>query len=479
MLIPNAIAGTPVAELLGRIESAADARGLFVKREWVSAGWESEAKYTVLRGEKAMITLALGGAEGKTLRAKSSAFLQGLLTQIEEIPTLDQDELPTEPITGNFLLTDAHRAKLHDWNVRWDKSTKQWVSPKTHEQEALAFLADRAAVSLGRLTRDQEQIVKSMVPAGDRQMSEFGDTRWEYAILVKHESAVREALRRNDTWVSLGSDFPREANDDLREAGARWDGSRWTARLEDQAAAETIIARYKQVAAKEREREIAALKEGREAEKAAGIVRWSNGSGYGAESIAIGELIYRAVERNKVSLADHGGEALWYMITECDSTYYREDGMSFGVGDDSGRIYHYAARPATEAEYAEAEAERLEREARREAKAMVTAALRDPALFGRSGGEYPSRNADGSMLWLQGEEVVIHPNDLHGGGDWFVIDADGSYLWYVQNNGADGDDWSRDNVSTGGAGAIGFRYQRTPERDLIIEAARAARKGVQ
>jgi hypothetical protein len=36
-------------------------------------------------------------------------------------------------------------------------------------------------------------------------------------------------------------------------------------------------------------------------------------------------------------------------------------------------------------------------------------------------------------------------------------------VWYVQNNGADGDDWSANNVRTGGAGAIGWRVGRTEE----------------
>ena len=29
-------------------------------------------------------------------------------------------------------------------------------------------------------------------------------------------------------------------------------------------------------------------------------------------------------------------------------------------------------------------------------------------------------------------------------------------IWYIENNGMDGDDWSRNNVMTGGAGAIGW-----------------------
>ena len=40
----------------------------------------------------------------------------------------------------------------------------------------------------------------------------------------------------------------------------------------------------------------------------------------------------------------------------------------------------------------------------------------------------------------------------------------GEYIWAVTNNGMDGHDWSRNNIRTGGAGAIGHRYSRAPER---------------
>ncbi len=50
---------------------------------------------------------------------------------------------------------------------------------------------------------------------------------------------------------------------------------------------------------------------------------------------------------------------------------------------------------------------------------------------------------------------LFDTQDIYGGGDWFVIDPE--YLWYIQNNGMDGDNWGLNNVRTGGAGAIGWR----------------------
>lgn len=67
----------------------------------------------------------------------------------------------------------------------------------------------------------------------------------------------------------------------------------------------------------------------------------------------------------------------------------------------------------------------------------------------KSTGEYPAgpNNPDGERL--------IDSQNVYGGGEWFVIGPE--WIWYVQNNGADGDNWSQNNVRTGGAGAIGWR----------------------
>ena len=74
----------------------------------------------------------------------------------------------------------------------------------------------------------------------------------------------------------------------------------------------------------------------------------------------------------------------------------------------------------------------------------------------------------------QGTEIEISGSRtrLYGGGVWVVIEPDGQHFWYVENNGADGDDWSRNNVSTGGAGAIGYRVPYTEEAKILIEVAK-------
>jgi len=54
---------------------------------------------------------------------------------------------------------------------------------------------------------------------------------------------------------------------------------------------------------------------------------------------------------------------------------------------------------------------------------------------------------------------LFDTQDIYGSGDWFVVGPE--YLWYVQNNGMDGDNWNLNNVRTGGAGAIGYRVPAT------------------
>lgn len=58
---------------------------------------------------------------------------------------------------------------------------------------------------------------------------------------------------------------------------------------------------------------------------------------------------------------------------------------------------------------------------------------------------------------VEGEKIQ-HPKrheNIYGGGQWWIIQKD--WIWEIHNNGMDGDDWSRNNVNTGGAGAIGVR----------------------
>lgn len=55
--------------------------------------------------------------------------------------------------------------------------------------------------------------------------------------------------------------------------------------------------------------------------------------------------------------------------------------------------------------------------------------------------------------WHQPEgERLLDTQNVNGGGHWFVLSGDD--IWFVMNNGRDGDNRSRNNVTTGGAGPL-------------------------
>jgi hypothetical protein len=157
------------------------------------------------------------------------------------------------------------------------------------------------------------------------------------------------------------------------------------------------------------------------------------GSGYGYRGWVVGEVV-----RGK--RPEH--PAFLY-VCKVGSDYYREDGMSFGVGDESGRVYWARCREAT-AEEAGPLIAVEQRQAR--IKAIEVRVKEIEGLIWS--GVYP----EGTDNIPEGVKVFDTAN-IYGSGEWFVVGE--TRVWHVRNNGMDGDDWSHNNVRTGGAGGIG------------------------
>lgn len=201
-----------------------------------------------------------------------------------------------------------------------------------------------------------------------------------------------------------------------------------------------------EAASKERERE-----EKSEASKYPYV--FSVGSGYGGREFKEGEVV-----RSPSANIGKGWPEYLYVL-KAEKRYVREDGLSFGVGDDSGYIYTAYCREATADEAMPVIVQEQARLKKNEAKAEVD---RMVAMFRREGQRPPGANRVGGTWYLfRGANTVIV-----GGGEWFVVD--GSDVWYVQNNGSDGADWSQNNVMTGGAGAIGWRIRDKDIADYIV-----------
>lgn len=76
----------------------------------------------------------------------------------------------------------------------------------------------------------------------------------------------------------------------------------------------------------------------------------------------------------------------------------------------------------------------------------------------RNGAEYiSSEEADEISSLPKFKFPTWQGSDIYGGGRWMHVKGDDLYLVY--NNGHDGDDWSRNNYGTGGAGAICYKVK--------------------
>lgn len=101
--------------------------------------------------------------------------------------------------------------------------------------------------------------------------------------------------------------------------------------------------------------------------------------------------------------------------------------------------YVYALSPATEADLTRiAEQKRIANEP----KVLKDLIINHPQVT------QPKHNAGTLLL------STVTP---YGGGDWFEINEAAGEIWYCKNNGNDGDYWGDNNVTTWGAGAIGWR----------------------
>jgi len=179
----------------------------------------------------------------------------------------------------------------------------------------------------------------------------------------------------------------------------------------------------------------------------------SEGEGYGGYERHIGE-VFAAPKR----FQDKGD---WLIVVkELSPQYYREDGLSFGVGDDRGYIFKHVVRPATDDESLPARMKKEKGKVQQETRVALRKLIDDI----QKKGERP-RGSGGESIKVDGEELE-NPMDkgspAYGGGSWFIFQS--SYIWFIRNNGGDGDDWGQNNVRTGGAGAIGWRVHR--DRDL-------------
>jgi len=243
-----------------------------------------------------------------------------------------------------------------------------------------------------------------------------------------------EQMKHSDKRIDL--QVPYEKKDDAKQHGAKWDRDRRTwfyvgDKLPDELKKYTYEGKVEQENVKTEEN------------KKQGNFQISEGSGYGGTPHTKGEVLWNKQNgTGKQYLAD--APEFLYVLENSTSEYFREDGLSFGVGDDSGSIYTTSVRTATEEESKELKSEIKKKQVKKLSLLVLKAIEEEIKKTGtRPGG---TNKVEG--------EVFHDTQNIYGGGEWFIVQPD--KIWYIQNNGMDGDNWANNNIATGGAGAIGW-----------------------
>ncbi|GIW06342.1 MAG: hypothetical protein KatS3mg060_1147 [Dehalococcoidia bacterium] len=162
-------------------------------------------------------------------------------------------------------------------------------------------------------------------------------------------------------------------------------------------------------------------------------IRFSIGEGYGGRLHRPGEVI-----RARWRAADGTEQSGIVVVLGAAAQYYRHDGMSFGVGDESGYVYTTYARPATDEEAAPL----LQREARARARRDAVRRLEQLAIDALRHGDRPAAPATHPA----GRELCHSEYAARLGNYWIIPADEPGVVYYVHHNGLDGDDWSVNNL---------------------------------
>ncbi len=147
-----------------------------------------------------------------------------------------------------------------------------------------------------------------------------------------------------------------------------------------------------------------------------GPIALSGGSGYGCQGWTVGELILSSEKRRR----EGGPDAL--VIVTASRRYVRDDGLSFGVGDDQGYLYSATARPATPEEIAPA-IEAAQGRALADERALEL--KRVYAAF--EAGERLAEEDANRLASAEGESILLAAG-VNGGRRWVRIEADALVL---------------------------------------------------
>jgi hypothetical protein len=355
-----------------------------------------------------------------------------------------------KPFKGDVIHFDIKEGKKGFWIVgqtkplydimkrakgSWDSGRNGMYFYYTADPDDIRSIYDEA--------EDVDRGLAQEIAAGISLAKKLDGQTWDFG-------NVKAMIRGNSLWISTSDKKYRDAVKGSFSS-ARWGSGLWMVPFSD-----LNSSNVKSFLGEMEDFERESMKEYGVSQRG-DTIRFSYGSGYYPHlSVSKGEVIPNHWKRT-----NKGPDYLY--ILDVKRRYVREDGMSFGVGDDSGYIYTIIAREPTPAEAAPLMQKELFKKSKQDAIRELEEIEKDIRKRGRrpSGSNSPN----GKIVYLSKTAL------LYGGGSWFVVSP--SEVWFVQNNGSDGDDWSLNNVLTGGAGGIGWVVpNRDGLGDRVIELAR-------
>lgn len=335
------------------------------------------------------------------------------------------------------------KEKLKTYGFRWNSDKKAWYKS-----------------NWSKVKDNEKEIIESLISPKKKEIDTEIIKNEIFEVLKKSDGTFDISKRRcsyGDIDVSLGwkenisnnfvsvkgNTYP--IKEKIYNAGGRWNSTwkeyRFNLENIDIKKFENLIGFLNKSIKKFEERE-KEKKEKIEEEKKGGVIQIAIGSGYTRRGeFEVGEILDNTNRKISKENVD------WYYVIKAWKKYIREDGLSFGVGDDSGYIYYAKIRPATEEESKD---KILEKEEKKN-KSEKMKEIKEIIEYIQKNGEEPTID---KLIKVEGKTYYFNENQIiYGGGSWLTIQPD--KLWYIVNNGRDGDDWTRNNVETGGAGAIG------------------------
>jgi hypothetical protein len=145
------------------------------------------------------------------------------------------------------------------------------------------------------------------------------------------------------------------------------------------------------------------------------------GSGYGCQGWTRGEVIRANAKRREKDPSCPE----WLYIMTAKRSYIREDGLSFGVGNDSGYYYTATARAATEAEYASAAEQYAKAETARAQAKVRAEAIKEIEAMCRAG----ERVGDENSPIPSGTQIIAREGVQGSGREIIVLGEDNVSWW--------------------------------------------------